>query len=180
MKAEDIRDGDIVEIDYIAEFTKEHINEGKALVLWRGFNNQPLIMRLDREAYSPVWSCYEHISKVVGNIPIGEILKKEIAELPPVKQEPKTGHWIMHPTEKDYSVCSCRGIGCKRKEHGENADGTEYIEVYYYRFCPWCGARMVEPQESEIHCTCADEEIAKSFIEDVEAVKDLLPQKSEE
>ena len=75
MRAEDIRDGDIVEIDYIAEFTKEHINEGKALVLWKGFHNQPLIMRLDREEYYPMWTCYGHISKVVGHIPIGEILK---------------------------------------------------------------------------------------------------------
>lgn len=74
MKAEDIRNGDIVEIDYI-EVTKEHINEGKALVLWKGFNNQPLIMRLDGEKYSPIWTCYERISKVVGHIPIGEILK---------------------------------------------------------------------------------------------------------
>lgn len=73
----EIREGDIVEIDYITEFTKEHINEGKALVIWKGFNNQPLIMRLDREEYSPVWTCYEHISKVVGHIPIGEILKEQ-------------------------------------------------------------------------------------------------------
>ena len=29
--------------------------------------------------------------------------------------------------------------------------------------------------DMEIHCDCTDEEIAKSFIEDVEAVKDLLP-----
>lgn len=77
MKAEDIRDGDIVEIDYITEFTKEHINEGKALVLWKGLNNQPLIMRLDRKEYSPIWTCYEYISKVVGHIPIGEILKEK-------------------------------------------------------------------------------------------------------
>ena len=75
MTAEEIRDGDIVEIDYIAEFTKEHINEGKALVLWKGFNHQPLIIRLGREEYHPIWTCYEHISKVVGHIPIGEILK---------------------------------------------------------------------------------------------------------
>ena len=33
--------------------------------------------------------------------------------------------------------------------------------------------------ESEIYCNCTDAEIAKSFIEDVEAVKDLLPQESE-
>ena len=51
MKAEDIKDGDIVEIDYIEEFTKEHINKGKSLVLWEGFHNQPLIMLLDREEY---------------------------------------------------------------------------------------------------------------------------------
>ena len=43
----------------------------------------------------------------------------------------------------------------------------------FSNFCPNCGAKMVEPQE--IHCNCTDEEIAKSFIEDVEAVKDLLP-----
>lgn len=33
MKAEDVRDGDVVEIDYIEEFTKKHINKGKALVI---------------------------------------------------------------------------------------------------------------------------------------------------
>lgn len=77
MRAEDIRDGDIVEIDYITKYTKEHIDEGKALVLWKGFNHQPLIMRLDTEEYSPTWSCYEHIARVVGHIPIGEILKEQ-------------------------------------------------------------------------------------------------------
>ena len=74
MREEDIRDGDIVEIDYIEEFTKEHINEGKALVLWKA-EYQPLIIRLDREEYYPIWTCYEHISRVVGHIPIWEILK---------------------------------------------------------------------------------------------------------
>lgn len=34
--------------------------------------------------------------------------------------------------------------------------------------------------ESEIHCNCTDAEIAKSFIEDVEAVKELLPQAESE
>jgi hypothetical protein len=86
MKEEEIREGDIVEIDYITEFTKERINEGKALVLWKGFNHQPLIMRLDSEGYTPTWDCYEHISKVVGHIPIGEILKEQ-AESEPQKSE---------------------------------------------------------------------------------------------
>jgi len=29
----------------------------------------------------------------------------------------------------------------------------------------------------EIRCNCTDKEIAKSFVEDVEAVKDLLPRR---
>ena len=77
MKAEEIREGDIVEIDYLTEYTKEHVKVGKALVIWKGFNHQPLIMRLGREEYSPVWDCYKHISKVVGHIPIGDILKEQ-------------------------------------------------------------------------------------------------------
>ena len=36
----------------------------------------------------------------------------------------------------------------------------------------------MERVESEIHCNCTDAEIAKSFIEDVETVKELL-QRSE-
>lgn len=74
MTENEIREGDIVEIEYIEEFTKEHRNEGLALVLWKGNNDQPLIMRLEGE-YSPTWSCYEHISAVVGHISLGGILK---------------------------------------------------------------------------------------------------------
>ena len=43
-------------------------------------------------------------------------------------------------------------------------------------FCLECEKKA----ESGIHCNCTDAEIAKSFIEDVEAVKDLLPQESED
>lgn len=72
-----------------------------------------------------------------------------IGDMPSVTPTERTGHWIEHPTEEDYSVCSCCGIGSRRMEHGENADGTKYIDIYSYRFCPYCGAKMVEPQESE-------------------------------
>jgi len=106
MKEEEIRDGDIVEIDYIEEFTKEHINEGKALVLWRGFNNQPLIIRLDKKEYYPMWSCYEHISKVVGHIPIGQILKEQ------AESEGGTGTTL---SEKNCKTC---GQNCAIKHYG--------------------------------------------------------------
>jgi len=74
MNADEIREGDIVEIDYITEYTKVHVNEGKALVIWKGFNKQPLVRKLDTK--TTTWDCYEHISKVVGHIDIEGYIDK--------------------------------------------------------------------------------------------------------
>lgn len=82
MKEEEIREGDIVEIDYIERFTKEHINEGKALVIWKGFSHQPLVRKLNTR--STIWSDYEQISRVVGHIDIegymDDVLKTAVVE----------------------------------------------------------------------------------------------------
>lgn len=75
-----IRVGDIVEIDYITEFAKEHINEGKALVIWKGFNHQPLVRNLDTKATT--WTCYEHIAKVVGHIDIVGYMDRALSAEP--------------------------------------------------------------------------------------------------
>ena len=60
-------------------------------------------------------------------------------------QEPKTGHWItkiksdlrgdMWPTNPKCSECG----------------GEPYYSntIYNYKYCPYCGAKMVEEQESE-------------------------------
>ena len=68
MREEDVREGDIVELDYIAEFTKERINEGKALLLWKGNSNQPLVRKLDTK--TTVWTSYDHIVRVIDHIDI--------------------------------------------------------------------------------------------------------------
>lgn len=68
MRAEEIRVGNIVEIDYIEDYTKEHINEGKALVIFKGFNGQPLVRKLNTR--TTIWTCYEHIARVMGQIDI--------------------------------------------------------------------------------------------------------------
>lgn len=53
-----------------------------------------------------------------------------------LEQEPKTGHWISHYDEDEkvgwYECDRC---------HIERAFNTDY--------CPDCGAKMIEPQESE-------------------------------
>ena len=74
----------------------------------------------------------------------------EIGTLPPVQPKPKTGQWIYE----------------KRKRLiNETDEGAEYVTDYWckcskcggdfgYRkmkdaFCEYCGAKMIEPQESE-------------------------------
>ena len=61
-----------------------------------------------------------------------ELCVNELMELPSIHpQEPKTGHWIKIAW-KAYRCSEC-----------------ERISEYYTDFCPNCGCRMVEPQESE-------------------------------
>ena len=56
-----------------------------------------------------------------------------------IEQQPKTGHWIEHPHEAgeswEYSKYECSE--CHVWEDWDSC------------FCPNCGCRMVEPQESE-------------------------------
>ena len=67
-----------------------------------------------------------------------ELCVDELNELPPVNpQEPKTGHWIGVNPMVDTLMCS---------ECGENIISEEFKSNY----CPNCGCRMVEPQESEV------------------------------
>ena len=75
MKEDEIREGDIVEIDYIGEFTKEPINEGKALVVWKD-SHQPLVRKLNTR--KTIWTCYEHIARVIGHIDIEGYMDKAL------------------------------------------------------------------------------------------------------
>ena len=65
-------------------------------------------------------------------------------------EKPRTGHWIIHdesiilPTGKTATggvICSECGYKTHNKGHA--------IIGCPYNYCPSCGARMVEPQESE-------------------------------
>lgn len=80
MKEHEVREGDIVRIEYDTEFAKEHIDEGEALILWKGINRQPLVVKLanlKNGKYNPVWTCYEYIAEVVGHMSIVDMLKSQ-------------------------------------------------------------------------------------------------------
>lgn len=61
-----------------------------------------------------------------------EGLETDVASLPPVNPQPKTGYWITTPQGERCSNCL-----------------EEFRSLRNYSYCPNCGCRMVEPQESE-------------------------------
>lgn len=81
MKEDKIKNGHIVNIDYIDEITKEHIKKGLALVLWScGLNGQPLVLYfsdLEKNEYKPRWECYRHIESIHGRLYLDQIIKDE-------------------------------------------------------------------------------------------------------
>jgi hypothetical protein len=72
----------------------------------------------------------------------------DIRALPPVTpQEPKTGHWINK--HHLFESCSAECSSCHKRSDGYMHDNGFSLECKYYDFCPNCGAKMDEPQESE-------------------------------
>ena len=72
-------------------------------------------------------------------------------QLPPVNPQAKTGHWIMPVQDDGMSEPIYYQVRCS--ECGFDLDPqTWHMELHQYgadKFCPNCGCRMVEPQESE-------------------------------
>ena len=62
---------------------------------------------------------------------------KSINELPSVHAEPRTGHWIYTGDITTDGMCRCSECN------------TEFDPSEARRFCSNCGAKMVDPQESE-------------------------------
>jgi len=50
--------------------------------------------------------------------------------------------WIEN--DRGIPICSCCG-----KYKYEGIDGSIYDDTWFPNYCPNCGAKMVEPQESE-------------------------------
>ena len=61
------------------------------------------------------------------------LVADNLRKLPPVTPQPKTGRWIFDEIlDRNYYCSECKSMG-----------------VDYWDYCPNCGAKMVEPQESE-------------------------------
>lgn len=67
-----------------------------------------------------------------------------------LEQESKTGHWILTDIE-DYRVwyCNCSECGKDPQDYIGGSEDWWLIRNNLPKFCPNCGAKMVEPQESK-------------------------------
>ena len=69
-----------------------------------------------------------------------------------LEQEPKTGHWKEVYAETDYRNGWIE-FSCENCEYQHGLESGEYDWSYGdpipWIYCPICGAKMVEPQESE-------------------------------
>ena len=65
-----------------------------------------------------------------------------IEKLPSVTPQPKTGQWIEQIDHEE----NCRTLICSNCDRPALHDGDS---IWKHKFCPHCGAKMVEPQETE-------------------------------
>ena len=124
--------------EYIAPTTKNDlgvdcISREQALVAIR--NLYPSMPRVDFNGSLRKW-----VDKYKPYIECDDAIK----QLPSVTpQEPRKGHWI-------YDNFNWRCSECNETPKTMGYVGTADFMTEHFKFCNHCGARMIEPQESEV------------------------------
>lgn len=67
-----INEGDVVLIDEGLVY-KGFERKYKAIILWKGFNNQPLLTKVGE--YRPHWGTYDSIADVIGHVDLQKAVK---------------------------------------------------------------------------------------------------------
>ena len=88
-----------------------------------------------------------------GEKPGGKIYEEHKLVLELLEQEPKTGQWIEENINEWSRKVFCSECGCPSPfEHVSNGDiysASGHGVSNKTKYCPNCGAKMVEPQESK-------------------------------
>lgn len=130
------------------ERVKWHIHKAEELYEKYEYKKEPCEDAISRQALLDDFGFSEKTRKWGGdhsgyNTMMLYEIQDMIESAPSVNPQPKTGHWItkiksdlrgdMWPTNPKCSECG----------------GEPYYSntIYNYKFCPYCGARMVEPQK---------------------------------
>lgn len=68
-----------------------------------------------------------------------------------LEQKPKTGHWILTDVERDRIWrCNCSECGKDPQDYICGSEDWWLIYGNLPKFCPNCGAKMIEAHESEV------------------------------
>ena len=91
-----------------------------------------------------------------GHIIISDLCRDTANLLETLEQEPRKGHWKLVQRGKEVDICcsKCEAARIKGYAYGYTIDQLkedlkEYLKNDDMRYCPNCGAKMDEPQESE-------------------------------
>ena len=122
-------------VAYNAEWLKNHFDIERAVICGA---QQPCEDAIRR---SEAIKAIDEREDVNGKVD-AESVRTDIALMPPVTPQPKTGHWIDVNKGKWNTIPAYKCSAC-----GVNADLRDWSGKS--PFCPWCGAKMVETQESE-------------------------------
>lgn len=93
-------------------------------------NNQSLTNNLTNNDRAISLNAVKDILKMANMEEFDIVAYRNIMQLPPVTLQPKIGHWIEDEYEMEVRCSAC----------GEENDMCS-------KYCPNCGARMVEPHE---------------------------------
>lgn len=131
------------QIDWLCRLRAD-LNNGVIFTPWNKEFTEALNDVLEQEPCDDAISRQEVLYLIADyDLSMGQVVRG-IHALPSVtSQEPKTGHWIGIDEEphEDYECDKC---GYTISTYTANIEPhTEY------KYCPNCGAKMVEPQESE-------------------------------
>ena len=103
------------------------------------FSKKPCDDAISRQAVLEIHSKY---GEYMGATKFWEF-RDNIRELPPIKpQEPKIGHWVKVIDESD-------NFGNETWHHKCSICGNEKSGWGNYKYCPDCGAKMVESEDKE-------------------------------
>lgn len=135
--------------EFEQEMTKEDIHREKAQAYMQGYEDACKKYRQEHCGDAVSRMAINNLRKyiLVGGISTVSLI--DVNKMPSVNpQKPKTGHWEW--VQYDYnpkfgnwhcSECRCVVVECVGKE--------EKGGIPLYKYCPQCGAKMIEPQESE-------------------------------
>ena len=87
-----------------------------------------IVIEIDKARYKDI----QRIAEVQLESNHFQTAEQIIAKGVPIEREPKTGHWIEDEYEMEVRCSEC----------GEENDECS-------KYCPNCGAKMVEPREEE-------------------------------